>query len=88
MDGLKDRLVTAIVDYGNSDAANDFDAEDMAKYLIDIISELNLYERYKEEISKEIEGVIVKDTYSKGKNAGLRKAWKLYEDLLSQKTIK
>lgn len=27
-----------------------------------------------EEIEKEISGVIVKDTYSKGKNAGLRKA--------------
>jgi len=84
MEGLKDRLITAILGYGNSDAAGDFDAEDMAKYLVETISELHVYKRYKEEISKEIEGVIVKDTYSKGKNAGLRKAWKIYEDLLNQ----
>ena len=84
MEELKDRLTTAIVDYGNSDAAGDFDAEDMAKYLIEVISELHLYEKYKEEISKEIDGVIFKDTYSKGKNAGLRKAWRIYEDILAR----
>ncbi|MCR2050954.1 hypothetical protein NSB25_27410 [Acetatifactor muris] len=84
MERLKDRLITAIIDYGNSDAAGDFDAEDMAKYLIDEILELHLSEKYKEEIFKEIDGVIVKDTYSKGKNAGLRKAWKIYEDVLSE----
>ncbi len=33
-----------------------------------------------EEISKEIDGGIVKDTYSKGKNAGLRKAKILTEE--------
>lgn len=33
-----------------------------------------------EEIEKEIDGVIVKDTYSKGKNAGLRKAKILAEE--------
>lgn len=33
-----------------------------------------------EEIEKEIDGVIVKDTYSKGKNAGLRKARILAEE--------
>lgn len=33
-----------------------------------------------EEIDKEIESVIVKDTYSKGKNAGLRKAKILSEE--------
>ena len=32
------------------------------------------------EINKEIDGVIVKDTYSKGKNAGLRKAKILAEE--------
>lgn len=84
MDTLKDRLLTAIIDYGNSEAAENFDAENMAEYLIETIIELHLYDTYKEEISKEIDGVIVKDTYSKGKNAGLRKAWKLYEDILKQ----
>lgn len=83
MKGLKDRLITAIIDYGNS-KAGDFDAEDMAKYLIEVISELHVPEKYQEEISKEIDGVIVKDTYSKGKNAGLRKAWKIYEDILCE----
>jgi len=81
--GLKDRLITAIIDYDNS-KAGDFDAEDMAKYLIEVISELNVSEKYQEEISKEIDGIIVKDTYSKGKNAGLRKAWKIYEDILCE----
>lgn len=33
-----------------------------------------------EEIDKEIEGVIVKDTYSRGKNTGLRKAMVLAEE--------
>lgn len=33
-----------------------------------------------EEIEKEIDGVIVKDTYSRGKNAGLRKARILAEE--------
>lgn len=84
MDTLKDRLLTAIIDYGNSEAAENFDAENMAEYLIETIIELHLYDTYKEEISKEIDGVIVKDTYSKGKNVGLRKAWKLYEDILKQ----
>lgn len=40
MEGLKDRLIIAIIDYGNSDAASDFDAEDMADYLIETIDEL------------------------------------------------
>lgn len=84
MKELRDRLITAIVDYGNSEAAGDFDAEDMAKYLIEVIPELHLSEKYREEIFKEIGGVIVKDTYSKGKNAGLRKAWKIYEDILNE----
>lgn len=34
------------------------------------------------EIEKEINGVIVKDTYSRGKNAGLRKAKILAEELV------
>lgn len=84
MQELRDRLITAIVDYGNSEAAEDFDAEDMAKYLIEVIPELHLSEKYKEEIFNEIDGIIVKDTYSKGKNAGLRKAWKIYEDILCE----
>ena len=33
-----------------------------------------VFEKIKEKIRKEIEDVIVKDTYTKGKNAGLRKA--------------
>ena len=83
MEDLKDRLISAIQDYGCSERAMNFDAEDMAEYLIETIAELHLYEQYNEEISKEINGVIVKDTYSKGKNAGLRKALKIYEDLLN-----
>lgn len=42
----------------------------------DVISRSKLIE----EIEKEIDGVIVKDTYSKGKNAGLRKAKILVEE--------
>lgn len=38
-------------------------------------------EVYKNTIYKEIDGVIVKDTYSKGKNAGLRKALVILKDL-------
>jgi hypothetical protein len=83
MESLENRLITAIQDYGCSERAMNFDAEDMAEYLIETITELHLYDKYNEEISKEIDGVIVKDTYSKGKNAGLRKAWKIYEDLLN-----
>lgn len=37
------------------------------------------------EIEKEIDGVIVKDTYSKGKNAGLRKAKLLIEEQMNHK---
>lgn len=56
----------------------------MAKYLIEVIPELHLSEKYREEIFKEIDVFIVKDTYSKGKNVGLRKAWKTYEDILCE----
>lgn len=42
MEGLRDRLITAIIDYGNSDAAGNFDAEDMADYLIKTIDELHI----------------------------------------------
>lgn len=38
-------------------------------------------EIYKNRIYKEIDGVIVKDTYSKGKNAGLRKALAILKDM-------
>lgn len=41
MEGIRDRLIAAIADYGNSDAAENFDAEDMADYLIDTINELH-----------------------------------------------
>ena len=41
MESLKDRLITAIMDYGNSDATENFDAEDMADYLIETIDELH-----------------------------------------------
>lgn len=40
-------------------------------------------EKVIEEIEKEIDGVIVKDTYSKGKNAGLRKAKFLIEEYMN-----
>ena len=84
MEILKDRLTTAITNYMDSNAENDLNVEDMVEYLVKTIAELHLHEKYEEEIFGEIDGVIVKDTYSKGKNAGLRKAWKIYEDLLSQ----
>lgn len=32
----------AIIDYGNSEAADDFDAEDMANYLMETIDELHI----------------------------------------------
>lgn len=41
MEELKDRLIISIVDYGNSDAAENFDAEGMAGYLIETIDELH-----------------------------------------------
>lgn len=84
MEALKDRLATAITSYISSNAENNLNVEDMAEFLIGTIAELNLREKYEEEIFKEIDGIIVKDTYSKGKNAGLRKARKIYEDLLNQ----
>ena len=84
MEALKDRLATAITSYIASNAENNLNVEDMAEFLIGKIAELNLREKYEEEIFKEIDGIIVKDTYSKGKNAGLRKARKIYEDLLNQ----
>lgn len=59
---LKDRLIVAIQDYGCSERAMNFDVEDIAEYLIGTIAELHLYEQYNEEISKEIDGVINKDT--------------------------
>ena len=58
MEDLKDRLTSAIHIYGNSERGMNFDAEDMAEYLIETIAELHLYEQYNEEISKEINGVI------------------------------
>ena len=38
-------------------------------------------ELYKNKIYKEIDGVIVKDTYLRGKNAGLRKAMAILKDM-------
>lgn len=40
MESLKDRLTTAINDYGCSERAKDFDAGDMADYLMEVIHEL------------------------------------------------
>ena len=40
MEGLKDRLITTIMDYLDS-AAGNFDAEDMADYLIETTDELH-----------------------------------------------
>lgn len=42
MESLKDRLTTAIMDYGNSETADNFDAEDMADYLMEVIDELHI----------------------------------------------
>lgn len=38
---LKSRLTQAIIDYGNSDDASCYDAEDMAAYLMEVIRELH-----------------------------------------------
>ena len=46
MEDLKDRLISAIQIYGNSERGMNFDAEDMAEYLIETIAELHLYEQY------------------------------------------
>ena len=40
-DDLKSRLTQAIMDYGNSDDASCYDAEDMAAYLMEVIRELH-----------------------------------------------
>lgn len=45
MENLRLRLIQAIYDYGNSDSAKDFDAEDMADYLIEVIDELHTLNR-------------------------------------------
>ncbi len=37
MESLKSRLVTAIMDYGNSKAADNFDVENMDDYLMEVI---------------------------------------------------
>lgn len=42
---LKERLTEAIMDYGNSKSAQNFDAEDMATYLMEVIDELKTLER-------------------------------------------
>lgn len=55
MEDLKDRLVTAIEDYGNSERAQEFDAEDMAEYLMEVITELH---KDQEEIIKEIDSIM------------------------------
>lgn len=43
---LKERLVTAILDYGHSERAKNIDAEDMADYLIEVIDELHIYRKH------------------------------------------
>lgn len=45
---------------------------------------MQVFEKIKEAIQKEIEDVIVKDTYTKGKNAGLRKAEKLVDEVTEE----
>lgn len=42
MESLKDRLTTAIEDYGSSDRAMDFDAGDMADYLMQLTEYKNV----------------------------------------------
>lgn len=42
MNNLKERLITAISDYGSGDRVNNYDAEDMAEYLIEVIDELKV----------------------------------------------
>jgi hypothetical protein len=45
VDNLRDRLITAIQDYGNSERAMNFDAEDMAEFLMETIDELKKIEK-------------------------------------------
>ncbi len=42
MEDIKNRLITAITDYGISDAASNFKAEEIADYLIETIEELHV----------------------------------------------
>lgn len=74
MKDLRERLVKAITNCKNEAVMCDLDVDDMAEYLIEAISELHLYERYKEGIYKEMDSVLVKDKYSKGLSNGLRKS--------------
>lgn len=58
---------------------NDFElAKDVCGILADVV------ENYKHKIYKEIDSAIVKDTYGKGKNAGLRKAKIIFEELFEK----
>lgn len=58
---------------------NDFElAKDVCGIFADVA------ENYKDKIYKEIDSAIVKDTYSKGKNAGLRKAKIIFEELFEK----
>lgn len=45
MENLRDRLITAIQDYGSSERAMNFDAEDMAEFLMEVIDELKELKR-------------------------------------------
>lgn len=45
MENLRDRLITAIQDYGSSERAMNFDAEDMAEFLMETIDELKKLKR-------------------------------------------
>lgn len=58
MDDLRPKLIQAVFDYGNSDSANDFDAEDMADYLMEVIN----WSKYIN-VSVEAKDVIL-DTYN------------------------
>lgn len=42
MENLRDRLITAIQDYGSSERVMNFDAEDMAEFLMEVIDELHI----------------------------------------------
>ena len=45
MRNLKERLTEAIIDYGNSESAQNFDAEELAMYLMEVIDELKALDR-------------------------------------------
>ena len=63
MQSLRNRLIAAIQDYGSSERAMNFDAEDMAEYLLETIDELKVLKRPIGSKVRIKEGLIPGNTY-------------------------